>query len=325
MKKIVTLIFVVSSAVLFSQTTIQNGGFETWDNAGTSTEEPTFYNSNKTGTDWAPNGPQTCYRDGSTFYSGTYSARVETKTYVFAVVNGSLTTGIVNAPTTSKVDGYIGTMKNTDISDIRRMAFTGRPDSLIGYYKYTQGGAAEKGKVVAYLHKGHYYDPEAATSYHPDSSANKIATALFLTPTANVGAWTRFSVPFSYLDSRTPQYIMISVTSSNDQLTTVAGSKLWLDDISVVYNPTTSITETENTQSVNVYSYDKTAYVNFYNKNVNNQYTINIYDVTGKIVATQKIESNKNNAINLSGLTTGLYIYQITGTDFNKSGKITVQ
>lgn len=325
MKKIFTLFLFSIATISFAQTVIQNGGFETWDNAGASNEEPTFYNSNKTGTDWAPNGPQTCYRDASVVHSGTYSARVETKTYVFAVVNGSLTTGIVNAPTTSKSDGYIGTMKNTDISDIRRMAFSGRPDSLIGFYKYTQGGAAEKGKVVAYLHKGHYYDPEAATSYHPDSSANKIATALFLTPTANVNVWTRFSVPFTYLDSRTPQYIMINMTSSNDQLTTVAGSKIWLDDISVVYNPTTSVSEVENTQSVNVYCYDKTAYVNFYNKNSNNQYTMNIYDVTGKIVATQKVDANKSNTINLSSFTTGLYIYQVTGADFNKSGKITVQ
>lgn len=324
MKKIFTLLTLVSSSLAFAQTQIQNGGFETWDNVGASTEEPTYFNSNKTGTDWAPNGPQTCYRDGSTFHSGAYCARVETKTFVIAVVNGSLTTGIVNAPTTNKVDGYIGTMKNTDASDIRRMAFIGRPDSLIGFYKYTQGGAAEKGKVVAYLHKGNYYDPEAATSYHPDSSSNKIAKALYNTPTSNVGSWTRFSVPFTYYDSRTPDYIMINITPSDDQLTSVAGSKLWIDDISVVYN-TTSVQEETTTQSASVYSYEKTAYVNFYNKNISKQYTINIYDVTGKVVATQKIESGKMNTIDMSSLTGGLYIYQITGNDFNKSGKITIQ
>lgn len=325
MKKIFTFISISVFSATFAQTQIQNGGFETWDNVGAATEEPTYFNSNKTGTDWAPNGPQTCYRDGSTFHSGTYCARVETKTFVLAVVNGSLTTGIVNAPTTNKADGYIGTMKNTDASDIRRMAFTGRPDSLVGFYKYTQGGAAEKGKVVAYLHKGNYYDPEAATSYHPDSSANKIATALFNTPTANVSSWTRFSVPFNYLDSRIPQYIMVNITPSDNQLTTVAGSKIWIDDIQVVYNPTTTVQEQTVVQSANVYTYDKSAYVSFYDKTINKQYTITIYDVTGKIVATQKIESGKLNAIDMSSFNTGLYIYQITGTDFNKSGKIVLQ
>ena len=52
MKKIFTLLFLGIISVSFAQTQIQNGGFETWDNAGTSTEEPTFFNSNKTGKDW---------------------------------------------------------------------------------------------------------------------------------------------------------------------------------------------------------------------------------------------------------------------------------
>ena len=43
MKKITTLFLFVLSANLFSQTTIQNGDFELWQNVGTATEEPTFF------------------------------------------------------------------------------------------------------------------------------------------------------------------------------------------------------------------------------------------------------------------------------------------
>jgi hypothetical protein len=326
MKKIYSLLsmtLICVSAV--AQTQIANGGFETWDAAGTANEEPTSFNSNKTGTDWATSGPQTCYRDNTTFHSGSYSARVETKNFAFAVVNGSLVTGIVNAPTTNKADGYIGTMKGTITSDIRRMPFVGRPDSLIGFYKYTQGGAAERGKIRAILHTGHYYDPEAGTSHHPDSSANKIAAALFLTPTANVSGWTRFSVPFVYVDGRTPQYIMINTTSSNDQLTSVAGSKLWIDDLSVVYNSFIGIDDiAEQKQEAKVYCYENNVFVDFTIQN-NEQAVFSIYDVTGKVVLTQKISCNKQTTVSVAGLNAGMYFYQVTGTDLRKTGKFFVE
>jgi hypothetical protein len=324
MKKFIILIALSAiHALAIAQSQIQNGGFENWDAAGTANEEPTYFNSNKTGTDWAPNGPQTCFRDNSTFHSGSYSVRIETKTFVFAVVNGSLVTGIVNAPTTNKADGYIGTMKNTDASDIRRMSFTSRPDSLVGWYKYVQGGAAEKGKIRAILHAGHYYDPEAGTSYHPDSSANKIASALFLTPTANVNGWTRFSVPFVYTDSRIPQYIMINTTSSNDQLTSVAGSKLWLDDLEVVYKPI-GINEAADSRNVKVYIYDHTLFVDL-DITGNGVPQISIYDVTGKVVALREIVNSGQHSIDVANLKPGLYLYQINGTDFRKTGKFFIE
>ncbi|MBL0330937.1 MAG: PCMD domain-containing protein [Bacteroidetes bacterium] len=324
MKKILTLLSITFATGMFAQTTIQNGDFELWENVGSATEEPTFFNSNRTGTDWATSGPQTCYRDASTFHGGLYSVRMETKTFVFAVVNGSVTTGIVNAPTTTKSDGYLGTMKNTDASDIRRMSFVGRPDSIVGWYKYTQGGAAEIGKVRAILHVGNYYDPETATSYHPDSSVNKIADALFLTPAANVTTWTRFAVAFNYVSTSNPAYIMINTTSSNDQNTSTSGSKLWLDDLAVVYN-SSSITENSfNESNANVYAYDKTIYVDFI-KGIKAPSTLSIYDITGKLVSTHVLSNNQLSTINVSQLNSGLYLYQLSGSEIQKSGKLFIK
>lgn len=325
MKKIFTLLSIALTPGLYAQTTIQNGDFELWENTGTATEEPTFFNSNRTGTDWATSGPQTCYRDATTFHGGTYSVRMETKTFVFAVVNGSVTTGIVNAPTTNKADGYIGTMQGASGTDIRRMSFVGRPDSLVGWYKYTQGGSAEIGKVRAILHTGNYYDPETATSHHPDSSVNKIADALFLTPAANIATWTRFAVAFNYVSASNPAYIMINTTSSNDQLTSTAGSKLWLDDLSVVYNPSSGIADnTYNENNANVYAYDKTIYVDFI-KGVKEQTVLSVYDLTGKMVSTKVLNNSQLNSINVSELNSGLYLYQLTGTEIQKSGKLFIK
>lgn len=324
MKKIFTLLSFTLTSVLFAQTTIQNGDFELWENVGAATEEPTFYNSNRTGTDWATSGPQTCYRDATTFHGGTYSVRLETKTFVIAVVNGSLTTGIVNAPTTTKSDGYVGTIKNTDLTDIRRMAFVGRPDSLVGWYKYTQGGASENGKVRAILHKGNYYDPETGSSYHPDSSANKIADALFLTPTSNVTSWTRFAVAFNYVSANAPAYIMINATPSYNQNTSVAGSKIWLDDISVVYNPSGINEHSFNENNANVYVSDKTIYVDLINEHIK-QTTLLVYDLNGKLVATHVLSNSKQSSVSVAGLNSGLYLFQLIGADIQKSGKVFIK
>ena len=324
MKKIFTLLSIAFTSSMFAQTTIQNGDFELWENVGASTEEPIFFNSNKTGTDWATSGPQTCYRDASTSHGGAYSVRMETKIFVVAIVNGSVTTAIVNAPTTNKADGYLGTIKNTSLTDIRRMSFVGRPDSLVGWYKYTQGGAAEIGKIKAILHTGNYYDPEAATANHPDSTVNKIGEAQFLTPTNNISSWTRFAVAFTYVSASNPAYIMINTTSSNDQLTSTAGSKLWLDDLSVVYNPASINEKSFNENNVNIYAYDKTIYIDFINAN-QKETTLFVYDLTGKLVSTQVLSNAKQNSISVTELNSGLYLYQLVGAEIQKSGKLFIK
>ena len=91
------------------QTTITNGGFESWGNtvpAGDTHEEPTNWYSNQSGSSIAALGSQTCFKDATVFHSGSYSARLETIAGpVSTVINGSVTTGVVNAPSFTKSDG----------------------------------------------------------------------------------------------------------------------------------------------------------------------------------------------------------------------------
>jgi PKD repeat protein len=248
MKKIFTTLLLSTSAFVFGQTQIANAGFENWDNVGSGTEEPTSFNSNKTGTGLASSGPQTCSRATSP-HSGTYCARVETKYYIFAVVNGNVTSGVVEAPSTNKAEGFL----SATAANSARIAFTGRPDSLVGWYKYTQatsgtGATAEQGKVRVILHTGDYYDPETpVASNHPNMSANKVGDALFVSPAANQATWKRFSVPFAYAVGTAPAYVMVNVTSSNNQLTVAPGSSgtgsiMFLDDLEMIYNPVANFT-----------------------------------------------------------------------------------
>ena len=247
MKIISTLAIVAGISVsALAQTTITNGGFENWGNTGVGiagpTGEPTTWYSNKSGSTIASVGPQTCFKDSTDQHSGLYCVKLITGNYIGTAVNGVVTTAVVNAPSFTKSDGYVGTVNYTSSSDDRRMPFTGRPDSLVGWYKYTPGGAGEQGKVRCILHTGDYYDPETPTTYHPNPTANRIADDTFLTPTTTVATWTRFSVPFTYVSSANPTYIMINATSSANQTTTITGSTLWLDDLAVVYASATTCT-----------------------------------------------------------------------------------
>jgi len=261
-KTFTTLLSLSVSLFSFAQTSIMNAGFENWTGSGASIE-PTSWHSNKTGTGLASSGPQTCFQETSGPHSGTSCVRVETKYYILAVVNGNVTTGQVNAPSTNKSEGYLSATGSN------KQAFTGRPDSLVGWYKYTQatsgtGAAAEQAKVYAILHSSDYYDPSTpVNSNHSDLSANKIGEALFVSPAANQSTWKRFTIPFSYVNSNTPGFIMVNITSSNNQLTVApgssgSGSKLWIDDLDVIYNNPTSVKENDFEKNVKVYFYDKT-------------------------------------------------------------------
>jgi hypothetical protein len=325
MKKNFTLF--LSSISLFSlaQTQITNAGFESWGGSGSSAE-PTSWNSNKTGTGLASSGPQTCFQETSTPHTGTSCVRVETVYYILAVVNGNVTTGVVNAPSTNKAQGYLGAT-GTD-----KIAFTGRPDSLVGWYKYTQatsgtGATAEQAKVYAILHSGDYYDPAAPVSgNHPDMSANKIGEALFVSPASNQTSWKRFTIPFSYVNSNTPAYIMVNITSSNNQLTVApgssgSGSKLWVDDLEAIYNSTTGVKENDFSKNVKVYYFEKNIYVDFLNKSSENS-TIEIYNATGQLVSSQQIDNSAVNTIDVSSLKTGIYMYKVSGKSQGKFGKL---
>jgi hypothetical protein len=324
MKKLFTLFLITSSFCVSAQTTISNGGFEMWGNAspGISTE-PTGWYSNKSGSSTAQLASPICFKDNSVVHTGTASVRVETINYFGQAVNGAVTTGVINAPTLTKSDGYIGSINYSTSTDKRYMNFVGRPDSIVGYYQYLSGGAGETPKVRAILHTSDYFDPETPLTYHAACISNQIGVALWVGPTGTSAVWKRFSAPFTYTSSSAPTHIMINITSSANQLTTVTGSKLWIDDLSVIYN-STKVSEINKETNVKVYSHDKMIYVDFTNRS-EDQSMLTVFDLTGKQVGSFKVEGNKLNGFDLSTLNNGLFLYQLVGEGYKRSGKFIVE
>ena len=105
----------------------------------------------------------------------------------------------------------------------------------------------------------------------------------------------------------------------------MAGSTLYLDDVSVVYRSGVGIQNPEEvSKNIKVFVYDKMMYVDFLNRNYDES-TIIVYDLTGKVVSESQLSNNKLNTINLNQLASGLYLYQLTGTGFQKSGKLLIK
>lgn len=325
MKKTFTTILSLSISLFsIAQIQVPNAGFENWGNSAPGVAaEPTGWYSNKSGSSIAKLGPQICFQDNTVKHNGNSSVRLETNNYAGTAVNGAVTTGVINAPSISnKALGYIGTINYSTSSDIRRTAFTGRPDSIVGWYQYTSGGSGEQGKVTAILHNNNYFDPETPTTYHADPTADKIARATFFsTASVNVGAWTRFTAPFVYTSAGTPAYIMINMTCSANQATTITGSKMWIDDILFIYNNPTAVKELDFAKNAKVYYYEKNLYVDFAARD-SEQSTLELYDITGQVVLSQKVENSILNTVDVSSLKTGIYMYKLNGKSQSKVGKL---
>ncbi len=103
--------------------------------------------------------------------------------------------------------------------------------------------------------------------------------------TSNVSNWTRFSVPFNYYNSTTPTYILLVLTSG-DSTIAVNGSQLLLDDLELIYSPS-SLNEIDS--PIKCWFSN-----NILHTGINpslNSYSLNVYDISGKLVLNEQVSS----------------------------------
>lgn len=239
------------SSNLFAQTQVGNSNFETWENLGEEEEIPENWNNMMNG-DLSPiaelGRTQTVWQSEDTRpgSAGDYSAKIQSKFFIMALVNGTMTTGRMHAPSMNPDEGFNQT--HTDTTGFSQ-AFTARPDSLAVWVKYSVTTDADSARVSAILHKDYdYTDPEQ----DPEDADQVIAKAVQNFQTD--GDWMRLSVPYDYEDDATedPAYILLSFTSSNTPGDGEDGATLWVDDLEMIYNTSVSIyPEEEQTITVN--------------------------------------------------------------------------
>lgn len=299
MKTILTT-FILSFSVAFlnAQTNpaTPNANFEDWTyvSANGGYNDPNGWNCLNPYT--APLGAVTCYKDSTTVRSGKYSALLLTMSAFSQLIPGTLTTGTIDAGNQTINGG---------------LPYALRPDSIIGWYQYTSV-SGDNGDIEFYLF--------GAT--HTDT----IGQAFLKTPASNVSSWTRFSLPVIYSGSSTPDTALWIITSSNNQVSGHAGSKLIIDSLGLVFNTNTGINKMANALNVTISPNPTSGLITINNNSNTSTALFSLYDLTGRKIQEEKIAPGAN-YIQLTGVSDGIYIYSIedeTG-DMLKTGKIVVQ
>lgn len=205
MKQLITLAFVSFVCVSFGVAQIApNGGFENW--TGSS---PYVHPVSWNGTDSATSnlGVSGTMQQSTDAHSGSYALRSEAKYLSLGptgrMVPGLATTGKILLLEEKVIDGP---------------AYTERPDSLVGWYKYTRTFSDTMYVQLVLL----------------DANDDTVGFAEF-TNIQDVGTYTRFSQPINYHTAGAPAYghIIVRHATSNDA--GGVGSVILIDDVDVVF------------------------------------------------------------------------------------------
>lgn len=283
LKNILSVLFLGISVTASAQYQLQNNGFEEWANQSyesVSGEEPLHWSSFITGSGYLKGTACTTSqlfksKDVRTGAKGKYCAGIKVNTIdmFFAKIQaqGNMTTGRVNMGNGSPKNPGESESKNianreskktgnynfTDLSDDNHnQKFTGRPDAMRVYVKYTTTGS--KGKIAAYLHSNAYYqDPLPKDGSH---SAQVIASAVKLDLAATKG-WEKIEIPVTYESkdkTLRPSYALVSFATSATPGVGNDGDEMLIDDVEFLYNSELSSIKYKN---VELYKTGTTAYV----------------------------------------------------------------
>lgn len=246
MRKRILLIALLSASTTYAQQ-IGNSDLESWDNLGSSSEEPTNWNSFKTADctlgsiicGIAQNqqvSRSTDVRPGSI---GMYSARVYSLNVLGNNANGNLTLGRVHMGNTDPLNASNYNFSIT--SDVNYSeALTESPDSLVFWVKYN-AASSEEARVSGVLHDN--YDYKDGYNVDAGSSSHLVAEISYNYAPTN-GAWVRKSVPWDYVGPASNNtYILLTFTTNKTPGGGASSDEVLIDDIELIYNSSASLYE----------------------------------------------------------------------------------
>lgn len=274
----ITLLLVLSATAISTaqNAATPNPGFENWTQVG-NRFDPNNWNTLNPSTSIL--NVLTCTRaSGVDAHSGTYAIKLTTKSVFGQTANGIATTAKIKTIPPYGVSGGI--------------AYTARPDSMVGWFKYSPASPADSG-FIEYI------------SQAPNKDT--VGFARIYTSNVAVTTYQRFSVPINYWSAATPD-TAYWLFSASDGVNPVINSSLFIDDIDLVFN-TTGI---NSNVAINNF-----AVTNFVNDNilkvVNNsssQAQLTIMDNAGRTVKQLTVSIGENN-FSTEALASGVYFYKI--------------
>ena len=288
---------------------IENPGFEDWEDAGTVIDEPVNWSSIKTGDggDIINSAAPVVWGQSDDAHTGNFSVELF-NVFTFGIVATGTTTNGRTHPDFNPDEAYAF----TDPNDERwHTVLTGHPDSVAIWAKYTpQGNDTAQVKVL--LHTG-----EGSLPSTPENAVNWIAYAQ-INIAGTVNTWTQFKAPFTWFSEDNPEYMLIVITAGKGTQA-IEGSRVWYDDIELIYDPA-SVIEIPANQGL-IYISGNSIYLNKLPQNHLMGSTIEIMNMNGSVVFSSQVSSNQINLEN-NRLSQGLYLIRIYGKEINYTQKI---
>lgn len=285
MKSIILSLAIYSIIIIAnSQNVIPNADFESW-TQHSNYDSPNFWSNPNSTTASLNIFPVT--KESVIKHSGLHSVKIQSKSIFGTPIPGLITLGDFSV--------NIVTMQATISGGIE---FTARPNSLKGYFQYEPVSNDEAFIGILMLKKtGNIWDT--------------IGTGQFRNSTRIVN-WTEFSADITYTSTENPTHMNIIIVSSDINLPQ-PNSTLYIDNLRLTYPM--SIDETNNNDIKIFYSNDN---LNIINPKSHNIDIIEIYNLEGKLIFNQNINSfSENININVSGLKKGIYLIKYQTNSLN--------
>ena len=286
-----TLLFNI--LVLFgisTQAQVINGGFENWDNSSQICNDPISWESFNSAT--ADFGVCTVVQETNDVHSGTSAMRISVETLILAPDPDEIIPGIA---TNGTVDLFNELLEGGQ-------SYTARPTSFTGWFK------AEP------VNQDWYYFQALLIN---EISGDTIGAAEW-GDTAIVSSYTQFDAPVFYWSPESPTLLQISLYGG-DLDDPQEGTVVWFDDIEDVVDAS-GISEVE-LASINSYPNPVVDNLKF---NLGNQKSVDVqlFNILGDKMLQTEISQSKN-SIDMSTLSNGVYIWQMTSDENQliKTGK----
>ncbi len=288
---------------------IENPGFEDWEEVGLGPDilEPVNWSTIKTSDNPTISGLAPITWERSTdAHTGQYSVKLHNTSTLGIPVSGTMSNGQYHPNLNTELAWVF-----TNTTDPRwNTPFTSRPDSIAFWMKFFPDGN-DTLQFQALLHVDN-----ATLPPKPENIANQVAYTR-----ADIGGtyenWTRVALAFDYFDNRTPEYLLLIITSGNGTTPNV-GSIAFYDDIEIIGEQ--AIKENPLEQ-VGIYFEANTLYIHNLPEDLRKQSTLGISDLLGRPVWQSKIYSNTI-VLDPSQNLNGIFIVNISSDEYFISRKV---
>jgi hypothetical protein len=284
MKKVLFIagLFIANSS--FGQA-IPNNDFETWAAAGPFMAP----------TGWAVSPG---VRQSNQAHSGSWALQCTVDTFT--------------SPATSALDtiagmAYSGAMTMgppTPGANLNGFAFTARPDSLTGFFKYHAMGPDSMAVSVTLSH------------WNSATNLREVVARATFTNGTNDSVYRRFSMPLQYAGTATPDTCVIQIQAANPQAPKHMGTSAWVDSIAFANHNTTAVTEIANTATFVAYPNPFTNTLEIQAAGTTKLKSLELVNLAGQMVV-----SATGTTLNTANIPVGTYVLRALSTD----GQVTTQ